>query len=57
MPWRRAATRTGKRIGEIYDVMVGIRQEIATNAGFENYRDYMFRAKRRFEYGPGECES
>jgi oligoendopeptidase F len=57
--WRGVAERrlqNRERIGEIFDRMVNIRHQIALNAGFENYRDYMFRAKRRFEYGPGECE-
>jgi oligoendopeptidase F len=58
--WRAVAQRRfadRERIADIFDRMVDIRQQIADNAGFDNYRDYMFRAKRRFEYGPGECEA
>ena len=29
---------------------------MARNAGFEQYRDYAFRAKLRFDYTPGDCE-
>jgi oligoendopeptidase F len=58
--WRTVAQRRSQdreRIADIYERMIDLRQQIAANAGFENYRDYMFRAKRRFEYGPGECEA
>jgi oligoendopeptidase F len=34
----------------IFDSMYELRQEQARNAGFENYRDYMHRAKNRFDY-------
>jgi oligoendopeptidase F len=40
---------------ELYDQMVALRTTIARNAGFENYRDYMFRAKGRFDYTPKHC--
>ena len=30
---------------------------MARNAGFSNYRDYMFRRKERFDYGPRDCEN
>ena len=30
--------------------------QIATNAGFANYRDFAFKARGRFDYGPTECE-
>ncbi|HVH30931.1 MAG TPA: M3 family oligoendopeptidase, partial [bacterium] len=35
---------------DLYDKMVVLRTQIATNAGFENYRDYTFRRRRRFDY-------
>ncbi len=41
---------------EIYDRMVELRTAIARNAGFENYRDYMFRSMKRFDYTPRNCE-
>jgi oligoendopeptidase F len=37
--------------------MLPLRERIAANAGFPNYRDYMFRRKERFDYGPKECEA
>jgi oligoendopeptidase F len=30
---------------------------MAANAGFSDYRAYMFRHKERFDYGPAECEA
>lgn len=40
---------------EIFDEMVAKRHQIALNAGFENYRDYMFRVYERFDYTPEDC--
>ena len=34
----------------IFDALYDLRQKQARNAGFENYRDYMHRAKNRFDY-------
>ena len=31
-------------------------QQAAQNAGFANYRDYIFPAKNRFDYTPDDCE-
>ena len=39
----------------LFDKLIGIRQQIARNAGFANYRDYMFVALGRFEYTPEDC--
>ena len=38
----------------IMDELVQVRHQIATNAGFENYRDYIFVAKNR-EYSIQDC--
>src|SRR3989442_931244 len=40
---------------DLYDKMVALRTQIAVNAGFENYRDYAFRRRRRFDYTPEDC--
>jgi oligoendopeptidase F len=39
----------------IFDELVKLRTQIAHNAGFENYRDYAFRQKGRFDYTPADC--
>ncbi len=41
---------------EIFDELVKLRAQIAENAGFKNYRDFMFRKMGRFDYTPADCE-
>ena len=40
----------------LFDRMLELRQRAARNAGFANYRDYIFPAKYRFDYTPADCE-
>jgi oligoendopeptidase F len=40
----------------LFDRMYELRQRVARNAGFANYRDYIFPAKFRFDYTPADCE-
>jgi len=42
-------------IDEIYDRLLALRAEIATNAGFENYREYLWKNNCRFDYTPQDC--
>ncbi len=42
-------------IARIFDRMYGLRQQLAVNAGFDNYRDYAHREKNRFDYTPDDC--
>jgi oligoendopeptidase F len=44
-------------LNQIYDQLLTLRQTIAENAGFDNYRDYIFRKKERFDYTPEDCYS
>ena len=44
-----------KALDDLYDELIALRQQIAKNAGFNNYRDYMFAAKGRFDYTPEDC--
>jgi oligoendopeptidase F len=39
----------------LFTELVNLRQLIATNAGFENYRDYAFVAMCRFDYTATDC--
>lgn len=43
-------------LATLFDRMVGLRQSMARNAGFRDYRDYVFKAKARFDYTPADCE-
>ena len=40
----------------LFDRMLELRQRAARNAGFGNFRDYIFPAKFRFDYTPADCE-
>jgi len=50
---RRLAERD--KFDEIFDEQIKLREQIAKNAGFKNYRDYAFKARGRFDYGPDDC--
>jgi oligoendopeptidase F len=39
----------------IFDRMYDLRQQVARNAGFENFRDYSHLEKNRFDYTPDDC--
>ncbi len=43
------------KLNELFDKLLVIRQKIALNAGFENYRDYKFRELGRFDYSVADC--
>ena len=40
----------------LFDRMFQLRQQAARNAGFANFRDYVFPAKFRFDYTPADVE-
>ena len=46
-----------KALDDLFDELIDLRQQIAKNAGFDNYRDYMFAAMGRFDYTPKDCFS
>ena len=50
---RRLADK--EKLNELFDKLLAIRQQIAVNAGFENYRDYKFRELGRFDYSVADC--
>jgi oligoendopeptidase F len=56
--WRvraEAKLADANALDELYDRLYTIRNRIATNAGFDNYRDYQFKAMKRFDYTPEDC--
>ncbi|MDO7876256.1 M3 family oligoendopeptidase [Hymenobacter sp. ASUV-10] len=44
-----------KPLDELFTELVQLRHQVALNAGFENFRDYMFAALGRFDYTPQDC--
>jgi oligoendopeptidase F len=58
--WELVAKRRleeADKFDDIFDRLVEVRQQIAKNAGFDNYRDYAFRKLGRFDYTPADCEA
>ena len=45
------------KLDELFNLLRGLRHKVALNAGFENFRDYMFQAMGRFDYTPQDCYS
>ena len=43
------------QLNQLFDHLRGLRHKVALNAGFENFRDYMFQALGRFDYTPQDC--
>lgn len=44
-----------QELDQLFDKLIALRHQVAINAGFENYRDYMFAALGRFDYEPEDC--
>lgn len=42
---------------DIFQDLLRLRHQVALNAGFANYRDYMFVAMGRFDYSVADCEA
>ncbi len=58
--WRGVAERRlqdHERLSDIFDRMIELRDHMARNAGFDNYRDYMFERKHRFDYTAEDCQT
>lgn len=56
--WEAITTRRledKEKLDELFNSLLKLRHQVALNAGFENFRDYMFQALGRFDYTPGDC--
>lgn len=56
--FRKIATRRlqdRETLNKLFDDLLQRRQLVASNAGFENYRDYKFSELGRFDYTPEDC--
>jgi oligoendopeptidase F len=42
-------------LADIFNRMYDLRQQVARNSGFENFRDFTHREKNRFDYTPEDC--
>lgn len=50
---RRAADRD--KLDALFDELIKIRHQVALNAGFSNFRDFMFASLGRFDYTAEDC--
>ncbi len=56
--WRAISERRyqdHETLDDLLNTLVKLRDEVGRNAGFANYRDYMFAAMGRFDYTPEDC--
>ncbi|MCC7349287.1 MAG: M3 family oligoendopeptidase [Phycisphaerales bacterium] len=56
--WETSANRRlqdRERIDELFDKLLPLRQQIATNSAMDNYRSYVWKAYKRFDYTPEDC--
>lgn len=44
-----------KQLDELFTKLIKLRHQVAVNAGFKNFRDYMFKSLGRFDYTPQDC--
>jgi oligoendopeptidase F len=44
-----------EKLDDLFDALLVLRHKIALNAGFNNYRDYMFASLGRFDYTSEDC--
>lgn len=58
MAWKKISERRFEdkdRLDELFNELRNLRHEVAQNADFANFRDYMFAALGRFDYTPQDC--
>lgn len=48
--------RTEDELEDLFEELFALRHQMAQNAGFDNYRDYMFARKKR-DYSPDACHN
>lgn len=47
--------RDKDELDALFSKLIQLRHRVALNAGFKNFRDYMFKALGRFDYTPQDC--
>ncbi len=58
--WRLAAQRQledRESIDALWEEFINLREKLATNAGFDDYRSYRWKQLLRFDYTPEDCKS
>lgn len=60
LSYKKIAERRYKekdKLDDLFSKLVHLRNKVAINADFKNFRDYMFTSMGRFEYTPEDCFS
>ncbi|NNC94813.1 MAG: M3 family oligoendopeptidase [Chitinophagales bacterium] len=52
--WKRRS-EDADALDDLLSELIDLRHQIAKNSGFDNFRDYKFREKERFDYSKEEC--
>ena len=58
--WRLLTERRlqdSEALDAAFDKLFSLRIQIAKNSGYENYLEYIFKAKHRFDYTPQDCKN
>ncbi len=55
MSTRRLADRA--KIDGLFEKLLPLREKLADNAGLDNYRAFVWKSYKRFDYTPADCES
>lgn len=56
--WEAITTRRlqdKEKLDTLFNSLLKLRHQVALNAGFDHFRDYMFQALGRFDYTPQDC--
>ena len=57
--WRATSERRleeASELDELFDKQLRLREQVAANAGLENFRDFQFKSFLRFDYTPADCD-
>jgi oligoendopeptidase F len=44
-----------EELDKLFSTLIDLRHRVSINAGFKNFRDYMFKSLGRFDYTPQDC--
>ncbi len=58
--WRSSTDRRlrdREKLDELFEQLLDVRESLARNAGHEDYRSYLWLARKRFDYRPQDCLS
>lgn len=51
----RRRLKDKETLDQLFSKLIELRHQVAINAGFKNFRDYMFKSLGRFDYTPQDC--